>query len=236
MNDANLVREIQKHWHSLGQSGCKFAQFLSVHPNESSWYKAVVKGNEWRDRSGLVNSEIAQLVDAKVAEPTTNALSIIFPEVVSEQDLCFLLRSLAELPGWTVDVGEPVGVGKRLLIPLGLKVRLNLAGGIDSWVLGFGPLDCLAPTRRSPFTELALEVKAKVFPLRHECMNENPLTAHLADNPAPSLEESAFRDLWSGTKKHKHTFIGGKRSPLAPIARAQVTFAVTRKAWLSSIQ
>lgn len=224
----DLVAAIQRHWHQTGQNGCRFAQFLSNSPLQHNWDIVVVSRSEDKSWAHDILTEITRLVDEAVQNPAVQAISIIIPDITSADTLASLLHAFDTMPEWTV------GICEELLPEAGpsflpIEVRFNLGSSkVVAWALGFGPFAFLPRTRRAPFTELALAVKPKAFPLRHPGLNDDPLTAHLADIRVPQLDKEAYDNLWIETGRNKATILGGSNDALA---KAKMTYLLPKRHW-----
>lgn len=222
-----LVADVQKHWHASGQNGCRFAQLLSRAPSDYGWRIVVVTRGHEKMWIRKVIPEIHDHITRALRHSATSALSLIFPGVTQAWELAELLHELDGMTKCTVEeTGEPVMLKRIEYVPVGMRVLLN-HDGVRSWALGFGPFAFLPPTRRAPFTEIALATKPKTFPLRDKRLNPNPLLAHLADVDI-LLDDKTFSTYWSATEVNRSDLLSGQ---VVGTARARVTFIVPRKQW-----
>lgn len=222
----DLVLAIHQHWHSTAQQGCRFASFLSNNPLGHGWGRIVVPGAGAADWSLAAWDELGTLVQDAISNPESQALSILFPSVVSSEGLADLILHLEHRLGWTAHeraVTDDPEYGHLT----GLELRLPLNSETESWPLLLGPFEFMPITRRSPIAEVALVVKAKTFPLRSTRINPDPAAAHLADMPI-TLDDDAFDALWASTERQKALMLDGQPEPRA---KAKVTLVIPTAAW-----
>lgn len=223
----NLIIEIQKDWHKLGQQGCKFAQFLSLNPLEHGWLISVVNVSTQDPWEKEIIFNLNKQVSQSIRDSNTQALSLIFPLIKSHLDLINLINAFNKLSNWFIEPGDQIEIpGKPPLINIGIRVALN-SEGVLAEVLGFGPFDFFSETRQSPFTEIVFVTKPKIFPQRFEKMNSDPQKAYLADMPL-RMETKVGEKMWAGTFAHKKKILANFDDPRA---KARVTFSVPLSLW-----
>lgn len=224
----DLVVTIQRHWYALGQTGCKFAQILNKPSLANRWRIEVITWAEAEDTRSQARAEAERLVNSAIRDEHTEMLSLIFPEVKSAFSLGALLHTLSTLPGWIVTPLEEVAAvdTHQALTYLAVRVALNQQG-VLAWVLGLGPFEFLANTRRSPFAELAIRTKPEkpTSPFRE--LNTDPMGAHLADIPMP-VSSDTFANLWASTKRLANSLL---ETPDEMAAKAKVTFPIPTEFW-----
>ena len=222
----DLVLAIHEHWHSTAQQGCRFASFLSNNPLGHGWGRIVVPGAGAADWSHEAWDEIGALVQGAITNPESQALSILFPSVISSEGLADLILNLQHRLGWIAR--ECAVTDDDEYGPLvGLELRMPLNSDTESWPLLLGPFEFMPITRCSPITEVALVVKPKTFPLRSLRINPDPAAAHLADMPI-TLDDDAFDALWVSTERQKALILDGQPEPRA---KAKMTLVIPTAAW-----
>lgn len=222
----DLVVEVQRHWHSAGQTGCVFARILSADPVGNQWRIAPLLGVQgWS--AGDWNARFRDDVRATMADPAVWLVSYLFPDVVEPAHLRKLVQRIAGLEGWSLLTAGPLEVdGRGVLMNTGLRVELP--DGVTSWALGLAPFPFMPFTRCSPFTEIILAVKPKGpgEPLHPE-LNTDKSLAHVADAPVPIVRSSAD-PIWRTTQANKRLHL---RGPNDPTAKAKVTFSIPADVW-----
>lgn len=228
---ADLVVEIQKHWHRSGQTGCVFARILSTDPAGNLWRIVPHVGvRAWSAADW--NARVRDDARAVIVDPNAWLLSYLFPDVTEPGDLRKLVRRVASLEGWSLVTSGPLEVeGRGVLMNTGL--RIELPDAVTSWALGLGPFPFMPFTRQSPFTELIFAVKPKGpgEPLHPELSTDRSL-AHVADAPVP-IERSIADPIWRTTQANKRLHL---RGPNDPTAKAKVTFSFPADVWAEEDQ
>jgi hypothetical protein len=193
----HLVAAVQAHWHAAGNTGCRFAMYLSEHRARFGWESWVMG-----DRDGAV--AYAGAIDERVRErlepAEVDVISLLLPYVEDPEELGDIVRALGELENWKVsDQGQESDPQHGDLQLLGLSLAIEL----EHWseVLGFGPAAPLANTRRAPFTELAIRAKA---PARPRVSNHR---AYMADIEV-DLERDTMKAWWSETEQRRAERLG----------------------------
>lgn len=228
----DLVMAIHHHWHHLGQTGCRFAQLLRKNPEETGWQIEVIPGSDEKAISPEALDHAKQTVELAIQDVNSEMISLIFPGVTSPNSLISLINSLNTLSGWIVVASEePIETDLRgPLINIAIRVVLN-NDSVLSWILGFGPFEFLAATRRSPFTELAIRTKPKISKPTFAELNPDLLAAHLADIPV-TVSSNVFHHLWSSTKHTKRNILGLANDTTA---KAKVTFTIPANLWQDQV-
>lgn len=138
------VKEAQRRFFSRNKAGCAFAAYAAKRPAKYGWASVILP---------VAADSIGQELGNAIADPTTQAISMIFPDVLSVDDLAGLVDACID-SGLFVDEGYLENSTRF--------VRLRAKIGPDvSWVTGFGPFDFLPETRRAPFCELTVRVKPR---------------------------------------------------------------------------
>lgn len=211
-NDDNLVRNVQRHWHTRGQTGCIFAQIAATKAEEVGWRSEVVKRN--LQEYGIATS-IDTLVTEGIQDPHVQNLSLLFPQARTNADLRALLAGITT--GSQVFKAITTRYEEYDIVALRAKLR----EGVLSWVVGFGPFDFLPLSRRSPVTELAIRTKEKPDTLFHK-LNKDKSAAHLADIPL-GLDGDLMEFLLEATKERTQLIL---QDIPRELAAAKITFAI----------
>jgi hypothetical protein len=162
--DSATVIAIQRDWHMRGQNGCVFAMHAARKLSLRQWRYEV---HDWPE-DPLV---IRQSISTAVADPINEILSLLFPAI----DCVHGVNALTDVALHAGCYPSASSESQPKIIALRYPI-----GGAESWVVGFAPLSTLPPTRRAPFTELAIRTKAKDW-FTHPELNNDLGQAHLAD-------------------------------------------------------
>lgn len=138
-----LVLDIQLDWHTLGQNGCRFAQFLSGSPPENGWKHVVITENPQELLSYKTLAMLDRHVAEAIADDSCRAISMLFSECTTVGTLVSLLLKIGELPHWELTAAEHPD--NRALVLVQLRKSIT-PGGVLSLSLGFGPFDFLPLT------------------------------------------------------------------------------------------
>jgi hypothetical protein len=220
VSNFELVAEIQRHWQrKSGQIGCRFAQFMAHDPPEHNWHRIVIGASEPK---AWTEADVGAHVEKAIEDPTIAALSLIFPEVETHEEIALLVRYFGNLS--PRQIKELPADEQEDLIRLGIRIQINES--VRAYALAFGPFSELFPlTRRAPFLEIAFPAGPKQPPLR-EGLTDDPDAAHLADVPV-NLSDKAWNNMMSQTKRLKADIL----KPSHPGARARVTISLPYKIW-----
>lgn len=190
--DEETVAIIQRDWHQRGQNGCVFAMHAARKLNARQWRYEVHASVDDIE-------ELHRSIRAAVDDPHNEILSLIFPSVDCRADVNELVH-IALTVGFyrTADLAPGSGL-------VGLRYRIDDA---ESWVVGFAPLATLPPTRRAPFTELAVRTKSKRHPI-HPDLNNEISQAHVADVDL-DFAPTVVALLISKSRTRTETLLGGE--------------------------
>lgn len=161
--DEETIIAIQRE-HQRGQNGCVFAMHAARKLPAEQWRYEV-------HRTGADIDALRHSVQAAVADPHNEILSLIFSRVACE-------AGVSELVDLALSAGFYQAAGLRP--ESGVAALRYRVGASESWVIGFAPLSTLPPTRQAPFTELAIRTKPKSQAV-HPDLNNDLDQAHLAD-------------------------------------------------------
>ena len=143
------------------------------------------------------------------------AVQLLFPSVLTIDQLSDVLSALAGHPSWQIDEVEDGSTIDHSLIALRWKVPRSM---YLSEVLVFGPMASFPFTRQSPVTALTLRTHppAKVEP---------DSRVHLAQMPLFQIEEQRFEYFWTSTQEERQNLLNGEQ---VHAARARVSCELPR--------
>jgi hypothetical protein len=217
-NYGHLIGEIFFNWVATGQLGCLFAVKLSKKPRANRWFP-IVKLHALSEENQL-GPTLNSYLDA--ASKSNEAAAIIFPDIVTPQDIITLVNCLCADPsgrwyrtedGITKDPsGSLTFIGLRWVLQSGTSVN---------YVLGFSDIDTMPQTRRSPFTALFLRITdEKRTPAHRE---DGRVQVHLADLDSTFHPQAVHDYVSEATKQTRSNQV---ESHLTLAARARVTFSI----------
>ena len=221
--DDSLTEAVYLDWLRRSQVGCVFAQLLARPVHRMSVRTATV-----RSSSGLVDpselaDQVAKLVDESVEEPSTEALSVLLPQVRNDEVLARFAWELGNRPNWIIEQEHP---WRRTLVLVGLRVAI--APDVVAETLGMGPFPIFPRTRQCPIT--ALEIRTKTTRAKRSKYSSDHRAAHLADLPTehmltPTEHGVRFTEF---TPRLKQRILGGVEDSRA---KAGVTYSVPAAIW-----
>ena len=183
----------QLDFYKEGLAGCKFAQYAAQNPESHFWKHDVFIGE--------LNDDLLKSVENFInyAETTDDisTVSLIFPEVKTEQDLARFLNWIVQSERFFLEPDVEIE-GFRCI-----HLRVNVDEQ-KSWVSGFAPLNFMPLTRQSPYTEIVFRVKKR--PDYKDNIQPKPPKdeIHVADMEMPGMSKDEF------TKKWRESFVATK--------------------------
>ena len=221
--DDRLTEAVYFDWLLRPQVGCVFAQLLARPAHRTGMRTVVARGSSGSSVPNELALQIARLVNESVEDASTEALSVLLPQILGTESLTGLVWELSKQPGWTI---EQERLWRGTLVLIGLRV--TIADNVVAEVLGMGPFNIFPTTRQCPVT--TLEIRTKIKRSKPSHWSRTRLAAHLADLPtghflAVSERGSRFSKFTPGLKRR---ILGGK-----PDARAKagVTYSVPAAIW-----
>ena len=211
-----LVGTVQAHWHAGGHNACVFAEFLSARRREGGWETYVLAEGDGAEEDGAA---LDALVRPRLQAPEVEVVSVILPHIGDIRRFAGLARHLGGLPDWRLrdeEAGEHPELGPVRRLELAVDVGLDHF----SEVLGFGPLEPLAYTRRAPFCELAIRAK----PPRRPRRDGRAYMAHIEVD----LDKPEFGEWWRRTEEQRAARLGELHDRWG---KARVTLAVPEDDW-----
>lgn len=192
MNTKAII-QAQQEFFRKHKAGCGFAALAAKDPARYGWVQKIVEADYT-----VIELEIRKAI----ADASVTTLSLILPDVTTEQDLVRLVDELQLCP--SVILEQKIFFEDTLCLGFRVKVGNNL-----SWISGFGNFEFFPPTRRTPFTEIAFRVKPR--PDYEWVMKKTPVgVIHLADLDMLGLPKLIFEKLWNTSLKNTARIIGHK--------------------------
>ena len=221
----HLTEMVYLDWLRRRQVGCVFAQLLARPLNRTGARTIVARGSSGQSKARELAMQIAHLVDESVADPSTEALSVLLPQLLRIEMLAELIWELSRQPHWII---EKEHLWRKTLVLIGLRV--DIADGVVAETLGMGPFQIFPTTRQCPVTTLEIRTKSKRS--KKSKSSSTHLAAHLADIKVDHmLTPTQFRKLSKRfTPWLKKRILGGKNDGRA---KASVTYSIPAVIWHS---
>ncbi|MCA9382413.1 hypothetical protein KC660_03340 [Candidatus Dojkabacteria bacterium] len=218
LNSDGITTSLQNLWHKKGYNGCIFSQVIAQSPSEFDWQASVV--HNLNDNSGR---EIDILVNQAIENPAIRLLSIIFPSVLTDEDLTKLVEILSYETTSILLLNDE---SLNDFVALAFRVALE-NDEVLAWVMGFGPHESFAKTRQSPYTEIVIPVKPKPDDTYHR-HNNDKRSAHVADQHI-DLDDKVMDRLWENTYKKTRKVLGHEPDLFSG---ARTTFTIPENDWV----
>ena len=223
--DDSLTEAVYLDWLLRPQVGCVFAQLLARPVYRAGVRTVVARGSSGLGYPSELAIQIARLVAESVNDASTEALSVLLPQILDFEALTHLVWELGNQPGWLI---EQEHSWRKTLVLIGLRVEI--ATGVVAETLGMGPFTIFPTTRQCPITTLEVRTKTKRAKKSH--LSKTHLAAHLADLPLDRVLTAAefgsrFKTFTPWLKKR----ILGKQGDMR--AKAGVTYSVPAAIWTS---
>ncbi|MCH8045917.1 MAG: hypothetical protein IID44_19565 [Planctomycetes bacterium] len=204
-------------WIHSGLAGCSFAVKLSTDELRDKWRTIIVPC----PTSTAAVDDIDKLLVA-ACETDREAVLLIFRDVELVDDLVRLINNLVDRPRWfwVEDKDKPIAASSAGRSRMGIGLRWKMPNALTSFVLGFGPLGFLPPTRRAPYTALTIPVCDQGL----YRTAKDPGERHLCDMANEEFGTKENFDLvWAKTEAMKASMVN-ENDRLA--AKAKVTFSL----------
>jgi len=210
-----LVKGVQRHWHTKGQSGCVFAQIVATRADELGWDSYVARNTR--------AETILPVINEAIANPGCQNLSLLFPDITTGNMLRDLILELARQDIVRINATREF---QDLVI---IELRTPISDSAEAWLVGFGPFDFFPKTRQAPIVEIAIRTKLKPVDLNSQ-LNQDARAAHLADIPI-DLDDDRFSSVLVATKERIKQIIGDESRETS---KAKVTFTFPKEIWYSN--
>ena len=182
--DDSLTEAVYLDWLLRPQVGCVFAQLLARPVYRTGVRTVVARGSSGLGDPRELAIQIAHLVEESVNDASTEALSVLLPQILDPEALTHLVWELGKQPGWIIEQEHP---WRKSLVLIGLRVEI--AADVVAETLGMGPFDIFPTTRQCPIT--TLEVRTKSMRAKKSHRSNTYLAAHLADLPVNHILTAA---------------------------------------------
>lgn len=191
--DREAVRAKQLAFLMEKRAGCLFAAVAAQNPEKYGWF------HKFPD---IDDTAIDRCIAAAIEAPDVAMMSLVFPDVVSTEDLLHLIGVLRRCEMMSLEQVESM-LGCTCL---GFRAKV---GELRSYVTGFGDFPFMPETRRAPFVELVMRVKPR--PNYDFVFKEAPPDViHLADLDMLGIERSRLWGLWDGSFVQTEKILGAK--------------------------
>ena len=199
VNDDYLTEAVYLDWLSRSQVGCIFAQLLARPAYRTEVKTVVARGSSGTGDPEELATQIANLVGESVSDDSTEALSVLLPQILDIETLTRLVWEFGKQPKWMI---ERETRWRNTLVLVGLRVEVE--AGIVAETLGMGPFGYFPTTRQCPIT--TLEIRTKTKRAKKSRLSKTHLAAHLADISTdhiltPRQFRTLFRDLTPRLRK-----------------------------------
>ena len=223
--DDHLTEAVYLDWLLRPQVGCVFAQLLARPINRIGARTVVARGSSGMSDPRELAIQVSQLVNECVDNPTTEALSVLMPQILNVEALTRLVWELGKQPGWIIEMER---LWRKTLVLIGLRV--DIAHGVVAETLGMGPFEIFPTTRQCPVT--TLEVRTKSWRALKSKLSKDHRAAHLAQiDVRHILTPEQFGPRFSKYTPWLKRRILGKRGDMR--AKAGTTYSVPAPIWNS---
>lgn len=199
LTNPDLVKYIQRHWHSEGQQGCVFARYIAIKAEQVGWHSQVIPLtlNELNTPKAL--ADLNERLDNARNSPESENISFLFPQIRHDEEFARFNEVLTNLPV----VSSQRSTYENMNI---IKLRVKLKDEeTESWLIGFGPFSFFPNTRRSPITELVMRTKPRPKDVFYK-LSSNKKSAHVADIPT-GLEDKVMDSMWQNTHVRRNRIL-----------------------------
>ena len=226
VDDDRLTEAVYLDWLFRPQVGCIFAQLLAQPVYRTGVRTVVVRGRYGSGIHEELAGNVAAAVKNSVLDESTEALSVLLPQILEVESLSRFVWKLSQQPGWNI---EQERLWRRTLVLVGLRVEIGT--GVVAETLGMGPFEVFPTTRQCPVTTLEVRTKTKGAKVSH--LSKTHLAAHLADIPVDHImtpkKHGALRKKFTPWLKKR---VLGNRGDLR--AKAGITYSIPAAMWEST--
>lgn len=225
INNDFLTKAVYLDWLRRPQVGCVFAQLFAKPKNRIQLATKIARySSDLRDTWELAE-HIAKLAKISILNASDEALSILLPQVLNDEELTKLVWDLSHQPEWKI---EREHSWRGTLVLVGLRVEIDDRAVAET--LGMGPFETFPPTRQCPITTLEIRTKSRGAKKSH--LSKTHLASHLADIPThhmltPKAHGSLFTRFTPWLRKRILSCQDDMR------AKAGITFSLPAPIWRS---
>ena len=220
-----LTKAAYLDWLRRPQVGCVFAQLLARPKNRTQVETKVARYSSAVRNPKELAIDIAGMAKTSIHDASDEALSILLPEVLNDEELTRLVWELSHQTGWEI---EREHMWRGTLVLVGLRVEIDTKAVAET--LGMGPFDIFPPTRQCPITTLEIRTKSRGAKKSH--LSKTHLASHLADIPTHHmLTRGAHRSLFARFTPWLKKRILGHQEDMR--AKAGVTYSLPAPIWQS---
>ena len=223
IHNDGLTEAVYLDWLSRSQVGCIFAQLLARPAYRTEVKTVVVRGASGPGDPKALATQIEILVDESVGDQSTEALSVLLPQVLDIEVLTRLVWELGKQPRWMI---ERESRWRNTLVLVGLRVEIKT--DIVAETLGMGPFVVFPSTRQCPITTLEIRTKPKRAKKSH--LSKTHRASFLAHIPIDQkLTPRRFRTLFGDLTPRLRLRILGNQNDMR--AKAGVTYSLPVAIW-----
>lgn len=181
MTDDEII-SAQLDFFSRNGSGCGFAALAAKDPTKYEWEHLVVQSGDY--------GQIDDVVQAATEREGVSTLSLVFPEVVSDDDLDSFLPLLDK---GAVHLNAKVDTATSRCYRFRAKI-----GDEESFVSGFGDFGYMPITRQTKFTSIVMRVKPRP---NYDWFLQPPEEGiiHVADMNMQGMSDRNLKQMWNNT-------------------------------------
>ena len=215
-----------QEWKQLySDVGCMFARYMARNPTRFGQRAEVVEGAT----PAIIAADVTARISRYVADPDTNVVTLVFPNLTTLRSLVDMTRALGAFPDWGLktDVLKNTPVGDMLAFNLTRQIPFA-DSTCASEVLILGDFPEFPTTRRAPITALEIFVGP---PRPRDPKTDLPTKkANLAHVDLPPLSGQPFANMWERSERGRRESLGCN-ADCDPIchdlrAKAKVAFVI----------
>ncbi len=154
--DDRLTEAVYHDWLLRPQVGCIFAQLLARPVYRTGVRTVVARGHSFQGVPSELASQVADLVHESVLDESTEALSVMLPQILDVETVAQFAWELSQQPRWMIEQERP---WRKTLMLIGLRVEIG--DGVVAETLGMGPFALFPTTRQCPVTTLEIRTKTR---------------------------------------------------------------------------
>jgi len=191
-------------WKASSAVGCMFARYMARKPTQFGQRAEVVEGTT----PANIAADVAARIGRYVADPDTNVVTLVFPNLTTLRSLVEMIRALGTFPDWGVTMTGLKNTPGGDVLAFGLTRQIPFADSTcSSEVLILGDFPEFPATRRAPITALEMFVGP---PRPQDPKTGMPTTkanlAHADVSPLPT--SNSFDSMWKRSQKGRRDSLG----------------------------